>query len=248
MVELLSGWRQALWRLLGLQAAWSYERMQGIGLGHAAEPMLRHLFARDPERYRQSLARAAGFYNANPYLAPAALGAELRAEVDGVPPDQIDRLRTALSGPLGSLGDRLFWTGLVPALVSATLVAVALGAGPWPVLAFVVVHNVVRAALARWLLDLGWRHGLRVGTALHASPLVHASALAGQAAAFFGAAALPIVGLWLLAGARERDLVGVAAVIAGALVLRRLLGPRASALRLTLVAGLVVLLWQWGTA
>jgi hypothetical protein len=168
--------------------------------------MLRHLFANDPERYRQSLVRAAGFYNANPYLAPAALGAELRAEVDGVPPGQIDRLRTALSGPLGSLGDRLFWTGLVPALVSAVLVAVALGAGPWPVLAFVVVHNVVRGALARWLLDLGWRHGLRVGSALNASPLVHASALAGQAAAFVGAAALPVVGLWLLAGARERDL------------------------------------------
>lgn len=222
--------------------------MQGVGLGHAAEPVLRALFAHEPDRYRQALARAAGFYNANPYLAPAALGAELRAEADGVSAEQIDRLRIALSGPLGSLGDRLFWTGLVPALVSAALAAVALGAGPWPVLVFVLVHNAVRGVMGRWLLDLGWKHGLRVGGALQASPLMHGSAVAVQGAALTGAAALPLVGLWLLGHAAERDLVGVGALVAGALVLRRLLGPWASARKLTLLAGMVVLLWQWGTA
>ena len=39
----MTGRLRALWRLLGVQAAWNYERMQGIGMGHAAEPVLEEL-------------------------------------------------------------------------------------------------------------------------------------------------------------------------------------------------------------
>ena len=34
---------QTIIRLLGVQAAWTYERMAGIGVGHAAAPLLREL-------------------------------------------------------------------------------------------------------------------------------------------------------------------------------------------------------------
>ena len=112
------GRTRALIRLLGVQAAWNYERMQGTGMGHAAEPVLRAAFADDRARYRESLGRASAFFNANPYLAAAAVGAEARAEADGAPGPQVERLRIALCGPLGSLGDRLFWTGLVPGLAA----------------------------------------------------------------------------------------------------------------------------------
>jgi mannose/fructose/N-acetylgalactosamine-specific phosphotransferase system component IID len=86
-------------RLLGVQATWNYERMQGIGMGHAADPLLRGQFGADPVRYRAALARAAGFFNANPYLAAAARGAEVRAAVDGVPPPRVGRRGHVLSGP-----------------------------------------------------------------------------------------------------------------------------------------------------
>ena len=102
----LKGGTRALIRLLGVQASWNYERMQGTGVGHAAEPVLRAAFEGDTARYRETLGRASAFFNANPYVAAAAVGAEARAEVDGVPAQQVDRLRTALCGPLGSLGDR----------------------------------------------------------------------------------------------------------------------------------------------
>jgi PTS system mannose-specific IID component len=242
----LTGRGAALRRLLMVQAAWNYERMQGIGLGHASEPLLRPLRAADPARYRAALARAAAFFNANPYLAPAAVGAEARAEHDGLDGQQVERLRTALCGPLGALGDRLFWTGLVPGLASAALAGVALGLGWWPVLGFVALHNLVRGALGAWLLRLGWEHGVRVGGAITRSRLPWLSLAAGYLAAAAGGLALPLVARRMLDGADAAALAGVGALVAGSLLLRRLAGPRISALPLTLLAGAGVLIWHWG--
>ncbi len=217
--------------------------MQGIGLGYASEPLLRGL---DPARYRAAVARAAGFFNANPYLAAAAVGAETRAEHDGMDGPQVERLRTALCGPLGALGDRLFWTGLVPGLASAALAGVALGWGGWPVAAFVAAHNLIRGLMAAWLLRLGWDHGVHVGGAITRSFLPRASLAAGYLAAVAGGLALPVVARRLLEGADAAALAGVAALVAGSLLLRRLAGPRMSALPLTLIAGAGVLIWHWG--
>jgi PTS system mannose-specific IID component len=229
-----------------VQAAWNYERMQGTGMGHAAEPVLRAAFRDDPTRYRESLARASAFFNANPYLAAAAVGAETRAEVDGTPGPTVERLRTALCGPLGSLGDRLFWTGLVPAGASAAVAGVGLGWGWWPVLGFVIGHNVIRLALGPWLFGLGWRHGVQVGGAIMKSPLPRMSVVAGELAAVLGGLAIPLVARKFLADTGPTDLIGVGALVIGALIVRKLMGPRLSALPLTLAAAFAVLLWHWG--
>lgn len=244
----LTGRARALWRLLGIQATWNYERLQGIGLARALEPLLAGALGRGTPRYREALTRATGFFNANPYLAAAAAGAEVRAEVDGVPGAQIDRLRTALSGPLGALGDRLFWTGLVPGLASAAIIAVVLGGGWWAVALIVVVHNLVRAGLGIWLLDLGWRHGMRVGAAINGSALPRVIAVVGRAATVTEAMVLPVVAIWLLGGVPRSESLAVLALAAAMIVLRRVVGGRASALPLTLLTLLVMALWYWGTA
>src|ERR1019366_3459631 len=94
------------------------ERMLGIGVGHASVPLLRDVLATRSARARhEAVARSADFFNAHPYLAAVAVGAEVKAEQDGASTAVITRLRTALSGPLGSLGDQLIWAGWVPALL-----------------------------------------------------------------------------------------------------------------------------------
>ena len=93
---------EALLRLFAVQASYTYERMAGIGVGHASAPLLRDVFAkRSVRERREAVARSADFFNSHPYLAGVAVGAEVRAEQDGVPGAVISRLRTALSGPLG---------------------------------------------------------------------------------------------------------------------------------------------------
>jgi PTS system mannose-specific IID component len=99
---------EALIRLLAVQASYTYERMAGIGVGHASAPLLRDVFAlRSARERREAVARSADFFNSHPYLAGVAVGAEVRAEQQGIPGPVITRLRTALSGPLGALGDQL---------------------------------------------------------------------------------------------------------------------------------------------
>ena len=97
-------------------------------MGYAAEPLLEDLKAVDPVRHGEAVVRSAEFFNCHPNLAGLALGATARAEYEAVAGPQIVRLRTALCSPLGSMGDQLFWAGLVPALVGITLVSVMLGA------------------------------------------------------------------------------------------------------------------------
>src|SRR5439155_1196134 len=95
-------------RLFTVQGSWSYERLQGIGVGVAEEPLLRDLQAAgNGAAYRAAVARGAHFFNAHPYLCGLAVGAAARAEHEGATPNQVERLRSALCGPLGSLGDRL---------------------------------------------------------------------------------------------------------------------------------------------
>ncbi len=188
-------------RLLAVQAAWTYERMAGIGVGHASAPLLRDLYARaDPAERRAAVARSAGFFNSHPYLAGVAVGAVVRAERDGTAPEQIVRLRTALSGPLGSLGDQLVWAGQVPALMGLALAAAPV-IGVWTVVGVVVLHNIARIWLTSWGLDLGLREGLRVGAALQRSWVARRASDAQRLAAFAVGLGAPIAAWHLLRGA-----------------------------------------------
>ncbi|HEX2635762.1 MAG TPA: PTS system mannose/fructose/sorbose family transporter subunit IID, partial [Gemmatimonadales bacterium] len=175
------GWR-ALLRLMAVQGSWNYERMLGVGMVYAAEPLLEDLKTVDPVRHGEAVVRSAEFFNCNPNLAGLALGATARAEYEAVPGAQIARLRTALCSPLGALGDELFWAGLVPALVGLALAAVVLGAGWWAILGFLVTYNVVRLLTAVWALRTGLDAGMRVGSAIGTSWVPGAAARVGPVA------------------------------------------------------------------
>lgn len=238
---------RVLLRLLGLQASWTYERMQGVGLSVTMEPLLEPL-ADYPERSRAARARSAQYSNAHPFLAGVAAGALARAELDGEPGDRILRLRTALSGPLGALGDQLFWAGVVPATMGAALIAVA-GGGKLPaVFALVLAFNIVRVAVTLWGIGIGMANGLGVAHAISGSWLPRAAPRAGAVAAIMVGAAAPVVSVWLLRGSGQTvastGLVVAAAAGLGLLTMRRPL----SAPLLTVAAAALTLLWRWSAA
>lgn len=185
--------RQALLRLLAVQASWNYERMSGIGVAHAAEPLLRDLEHSDPSRHGDALQRSTAFFNSHPYLAGVAVGAETRAEYDGVPGAQIERLRSALCGPLGALGDQLFWAGLWPAVLGAVLIAVVVAPVPWIPLVAAGLMLMVRLWITRWSLRTGLRSGMQVGAALQATRLRRTVTPIGVVAGAVVGAAVPLV-------------------------------------------------------
>ena len=209
------GWR-ALLRLLAVQGTWNYERMLGVGMGYAAEPLLEDLKTVDPVRHGEAVVRSAEFFNCNPNLAGLALGATARAEYEAVPGAQIARLRTALCSPLGALGDELFWAGLVPALVGAGAGGRRAGRGlvgdrsaSWS------LYNLVRLGTAVWALRTGFDAGMRVGTAIGASWLPRAVARIGPVAGFAVGLAIPLVAGWYLRGFGWAGAIGALAVAGG---------------------------------
>lgn len=216
---------RAFLRLFAVQGSWNYDRMLGIGVGVAAEPLLRDLRGGDNGAYHAAVARSARFFNAHPYLAGLAVGAAARAERDGAAPAQIERLRSALIGPLGSLGDRLVWAGWLPLVASAALAAVALGAGWLAIAAFLVVYNAGHVALRWWALREGWALGARVGAALHATVLQRSTAWALPAMGLVTGFAIPLVGHTLAAPFTGWQRVALAVgAVAGFLLLQWLRG------------------------
>ena len=210
-----------------------------ISLGRSGAP-------EGPQAYRAALGRQSHFFNAHPYLAALAVGAAARAETDGAPPERIERLRAALIGPLGSLGDRLIWAGWLPACAAVALLMVAFGARGWAVVVFLVLYNVVHVWLRVWGLRRGWRAGIGVAGALASPGLQRSLELVAPVAALLVGAALPALLGWY--PFRERWEVPVAAAAAvlfaeaARLLQGRATGLVVAALALAVVVG-VGILW-----
>ena len=240
------GFIRALWRLWAVQGAWNYERMTGVGMGHAAEPLLEDLKSVDPARHAEASVRAAEYFNSHPYLAGLALGALVRAEYDLVPGPQITRLRAALTSPLGALGDQFFWAGVVPAAVGLAILGVIAGLGVWAILAVLLLYNALRLATGIWALKTGLANGMRVGTAIGDSWLPRVATPAGLVAGLVVGLAVPLAADWLL------EPEGLQAVgVTGLTLLAGLgaawkLGPRITAVRFGLVAIGLALILAWG--
>jgi mannose/fructose/N-acetylgalactosamine-specific phosphotransferase system component IID len=198
----MPGFGGVLARLFMFQAAWGYERMGGIGFAHSIEPALRALEGGPAgAAYRQALAREAAFFNAHPYFAALAVGAAARAELEGETPERIARLREALCGPLGSVGDRLIWAAWLPTCVALALIVLALGGGIAAAVVFLLLYNLVHVYTRVWALRAGWSRGLKVAGALTAPGLRLANAALPPVAAFLLGASLPVVFGWQVAAA-----------------------------------------------
>jgi len=223
-------------RLLAIQGSWNYETLLGNGIGFCIEPALRLLPGGiHTPAFHAALARESRYFNAHPYLASVAVGALARAELDGESPERIERFRTALCGPLGSVGDRLVWAGWLPFCSLASLALFGLGAGTLSVVGFfLLAYNVGHFALRIWGLNTGWTHGLRVASALGNPVLRRGPQQIGRLAALATGIAIPLA-LGRIIGP-GRNLIGIllVAVAIGALVIVRLHG-RVEGWRLSLV-------------
>ncbi len=162
--DLVTAW----WRTFAVQGSWNYRTMIGGGMAFAMLPLLRRIYAGDPVRFSEAITRHLGAFNSHPYLAGMAVGALARAEFEGESAERVERFRTALRGPLGTVGDRLVWASWRPACLLVAIAAFGMGLGPiWSVILFLATYNVGHIAIRVWGFRRGWKDGLGVGQALH---------------------------------------------------------------------------------
>lgn len=223
-------------RMLAIQGAWNYESLLGNGIGFCVEPALRRLPGGvHSQEFKSALARESHYFNAHPYMAAIAVGALARAELDHEPPERIERFRTALAGPLGSVGDRLVWAGWLPFCSLASLAIFGLGASTVTVLAFfLIAYNAGHLGLRFWGLRTGWKQGLRVASSLGNPVLRRGPQEIGRLAALATGVGIPVA-LGRVIGP-GRPLLGIvlACVVVVAFVLVRLQG-RIEGWRLSLI-------------
>lgn len=172
MKPLGKDFRRAWSRTFAVQSLWNYATLIGPGLTYALLPLLRRIHAGDPVRLEASVRRHLESFNSHPYLSALAVGALARMEMEGAPGEEIERFRTALRGPLGTLGDRTIWAEWRPLCL---LVAITLfGAGVAPLvcaLTFLLLYNGGHIWVRYWGFRRGWEHGRGVGRFLKDLPL-----------------------------------------------------------------------------
>jgi PTS system mannose-specific IID component len=170
MLPYRSDFGSAWLRSFAVQGSWNYRTLNGTGIGYTMLPLLRRIYAGDPVGLTEAVSRHIGPFNAHPYLSTMAVGALARLEAEGVPPEVIDRFKTALRGPLGTLGDRLVWAEWRPFCLLVAIVLFGAGLGPvMSVVVFLLLFNAGHLYLRTWAFRFGWESGLELGSALRAS-------------------------------------------------------------------------------
>jgi len=229
-------------RTLLVQASFNYERMIGVGWAFAIEPLLRTLPGGvGGERYLKAMRRATQFFNSHPYMAGMAIGAVAKAEHEGLPDETIRRLRHALIGPLGSVGDRLIWAGTLPVSVAAGLIVTARVSPIAGALTLLVMYNGVHFAIRSWALHAGWTEGKQVSRALTAKGIQRGLRVLGPLAALLAGLALPVLGSWLSSGFSVGAQSSMVAVAVVALMFSWWVVPTFGGLRFGLAAAAIAL-------
>ena len=102
-----------------VQSGWNYKSLLSLGFCFAIAPVAKKLYKNDVKKYNRFIKRHLGFFNAHPYFTAYALGAVTRLEEEVALANgnetQLEKFKNALIGPLGALGDQLFWATVKPA-------------------------------------------------------------------------------------------------------------------------------------
>ena len=146
-----------VWLSCFLQASFNYERMQACGWLWGILPGLQKIHT-NKEDLKASMAHNLDFLNTHPFLVTFVMGIVLSLEQNKADTQTIRSVRISAAGPLGGIGDALFWLTLVPITAGLTanmaMEGQIIGAILF-LLIFNIVQFIVRFGLMYWSYGLG---------------------------------------------------------------------------------------------
>ena len=155
------------WRSCFLQASFNYERMQAAGWLYSIIPGLEKIHTNKND-LAASMSHNLEFFNTHPFLVTFVMGIVLSLEQNKVDIPTIRAVRVAAMGPLGGIGDALFWLTLVPITAGITSNMAINGNAAAPII-FLVIFNAVQFALRFWLMNWSYKLGTSAIDALTAN-------------------------------------------------------------------------------
>lgn len=149
---------QMVWRSLFLQASFNYERMQAGGWLYAILPGLKKIH-KNEEDLSTSMLHNLEFFNTHPFLVTFVMGIVLSMEQNKLDVPTIRAVRVAAMGPLGGIGDALFWFTLVPIVAGISSNMALQGSIAGPIL-FLVIFNAFQFLIRFWLMKWSYKMGV----------------------------------------------------------------------------------------
>ena len=155
---------------LFIQAVWNYKSMVSVGFTFGLWAKCQNLFTEKSEKVA-FLKRHLSFFNTHPYMAPYAIGAIARLEEDRIKtgkPDleSIEKLKNALIGPLGAIGDQVFWQSIKPAVTLFGLLGLILStqlqSRLFILLLIMLVYNIPHFIIRYRGAKIGYEQGFSV--------------------------------------------------------------------------------------
>jgi len=145
-----------VWRSCNLQGSFNYERMQAAGWLYSILPGLEKIHT-DKDDLSLSMQHNLEFFNTHPFLVTFVMGIVLSMEQQKSDINTIRAVRVAAMGPLGGIGDAIFWFTLVPIAAGICSNMAINGSFAGPIL-FLVIFNVVQFGVRFFLM--GWSYEL----------------------------------------------------------------------------------------
>ena len=145
------------WRSMFLQASFNYERMQAGGWLYSILPGLKKIH-KNKQDLSTSMKHNLEFFNCHPFLITFVMGIILSLEQKKAHSQTIRSLRVAAMGPLGGIGDAIFWFTLLPISAGIGANLSLQGSILGPIIFFVlfnIVHLGLRFGLMHWSYKVG---------------------------------------------------------------------------------------------
>lgn len=146
-----------VWRSCQLQASFNYERMQAAGWLWSILPGLEKIHT-NKEDLSLAMSHNLDFFNTHPFLVTFVMGIVLSLEQQKADINTIRSVRVAAMGPLGGIGDAIFWFALVPITAGITAQMAIDGSWVGPILYFIICFGVemaLRYGLMYWSYSMG---------------------------------------------------------------------------------------------
>ena len=144
-------------RSMFLQASFNYERMQAGGWLWGILPGLKKIHT-NKDDLAASMSHNLEFFNTHPFLVTLVMGIILSLEQNKADIPTIRAVRVAAMGPLGGIGDALFWLTLVPITAGITAQMSIDGSIAGPII-FLLVFNIAQFAVRFFLMHWSYKMG-----------------------------------------------------------------------------------------
>lgn len=161
---------QMAFRSMFLQASFNYERMQACGWLFSILPGLKVIFKGNQDKLKDAMKRHMEFFNTHPFLVTSIMGLTLAMEEKGEDPELIRGMKVAMMGPLGGIGDAIFWFTLIPIAASFGASLALQGNILGPIL-FLFIFNIVHLPLRWGLMHSFYKLGLEAFDKLKAATM-----------------------------------------------------------------------------